>query len=69
MTHPNKFEDLNDRFESLGTGMTHSNKFRDRWRTLLNEKFVNYYNILDIIEHYNFARDFIFICDHLKKSN
>ena len=33
MTQPNKFEDLNDRFTSLETGMTHSNKFRDRWRT------------------------------------
>ena len=32
---PNKFEDLNDRFTSLGTGMTQSNKFKDRWRTLL----------------------------------
>ena len=35
MTQPNKFEDLNDRFTSLGTGMTQSNKFRDRWCTLL----------------------------------
>jgi len=26
---------LNDRFTSLGTGMTQSNKFKDRWRTLL----------------------------------
>ena len=35
MTQSNKFEDLNDRFTSLGTGMTQSNKFSDRWRTLL----------------------------------
>ena len=30
MTQLNKFEDLNDRFASLGTGMTQPNKFRDR---------------------------------------
>jgi hypothetical protein len=33
----NKFEDLNGRFASLGTGMTQQRKFRDRWcTTLLN---------------------------------
>jgi hypothetical protein len=31
----NKFEELNDRFTSLGTGMTQQHKFRDRWCTLL----------------------------------
>ena len=31
----NKFEDLNDRFANLGTGMTQRYKFRDRWWTLL----------------------------------
>ena len=35
MIQPNKFEDLNDQFTSLGVGITQSNKFRDRWRTLL----------------------------------
>jgi hypothetical protein len=29
MTQPNKFEDLNSRFASLGTGMTPQNKFMD----------------------------------------
>jgi len=38
MTQPNKFEDLNDRFTSLGTEMTQLNKFRDRWHTLLLDK-------------------------------
>ena len=36
MTQPNKFEDLNDRFTSSGTGMTQSNKFED-----LNGRFAN----------------------------
>jgi hypothetical protein len=31
----NKFEDINGRFMSLGTGITQSNKFEDRWWTLL----------------------------------
>jgi hypothetical protein len=31
----NKFEDLNGRFTSLGTGMTQRYKFMDRWRILL----------------------------------
>jgi len=35
MTQSNKFEDLNNWFMSLGTGMTQSNKFRNWWRTLL----------------------------------
>jgi hypothetical protein len=35
MTQMNKFEDLNGRFASLGTGMTQQRKFRDRWCTLL----------------------------------
>jgi hypothetical protein len=30
MTQPNKFEDLNGRFASLGTEMTQPNKFKDR---------------------------------------
>jgi hypothetical protein len=30
MTQLNKFDDLNGRFASLGTGMTQPNKFRDR---------------------------------------
>ena len=30
MTQMDKFEDLNDRFVSLGTGMTQRHKFRDR---------------------------------------
>ena len=38
MTQLNKFEDLNGRFVSLATGMTQSNKFRDRWHTLLLSK-------------------------------
>jgi hypothetical protein len=29
MTQSNKFEDLNSRFASLGTGMIPQNKFRD----------------------------------------
>jgi len=29
MIQPNKFEDINERFESLGTGMTQMNKFED----------------------------------------
>ena len=29
MTQPNKFEDLNGQFESLGTEMTQPNKFRE----------------------------------------
>jgi hypothetical protein len=37
MTQMNKFEDLNDRFASLGTGMTQQRKFRDRGCTLLIE--------------------------------
>lgn len=39
MTQSNKFEDLNGRFASLGTGMTQRYKFRDRWWTLLNYLF------------------------------
>jgi hypothetical protein len=35
MIQSNKFEDLNGRFASLGIGMTHRYKFRDRWWTLL----------------------------------
>jgi hypothetical protein len=35
MTQMNKFEDLNGRFASLGTGMTQQRKFRDSWCTLL----------------------------------
>jgi hypothetical protein len=31
----NKFDDINDRFASLGTGLTQQRKFRDRWCTLL----------------------------------
>jgi hypothetical protein len=31
----NKFDDLNGRFASLGTGMIQLNKFEDRWWTLL----------------------------------
>ena len=34
MTQMNKFEDVNNRFVSLGTGMTRQHKFRDRWWTL-----------------------------------
>jgi len=30
MTEMNKFEDLNNRFVSLGTGMTRQHKFKDR---------------------------------------
>jgi hypothetical protein len=30
MTQMNKFDDLNGRFASLGTGMTQPRKFRDR---------------------------------------
>jgi len=30
MTQMDKFEDLNGRFVSLETGMTHRHKFRDR---------------------------------------
>jgi len=40
MTQMNKFEDLNNRFVSLGTGMTRQHKFRDRWWTLLTNKSV-----------------------------
>ena len=35
MTQTNKFDDINNRFMSLETGMIQSNKFRNRWRTLL----------------------------------
>ena len=52
MTEPNKFEDLNDRFMSLGTGMTQSNKFRDRWCTLLlknNGKYVSLSTVYHIL--------------------
>jgi len=31
MTQTNKFEDINDRFMSLETGMTRQHKFKDRW--------------------------------------
>jgi hypothetical protein len=37
ITQINKFEDLNGQFVSLGTGMTHPNKFKDRQCTLLFE--------------------------------
>ena len=36
MIQPNKFKDLNERFESLGTGMTRMNKFVD-----LNDRFAS----------------------------
>ena len=36
MTQPNKFDDLNNRFTSLGTGMTQWNKFED-----LNGRFMS----------------------------
>ena len=35
MTQMKKFKDLNDRFTSLETDITQSNKFEDSWWTLL----------------------------------
>jgi len=42
MTQMKKFEDLNNRFVSLGTGMTRQHKFRDRWWTLLMKQCRSY---------------------------
>jgi GMP synthase-like glutamine amidotransferase len=36
MIQPNKFKDLNKRFKSLETGMTHMNKFEE-----LNDRFTS----------------------------
>ena len=46
MTQMNKFEDLNDRFASLGTGMTQRYKFRDRWCTLLYKELARKFDSL-----------------------
>jgi hypothetical protein len=39
MIQPNKFDDLNARFVSLGTGMIQLNKFKDSQWTLLFKSF------------------------------
>ena len=41
ITQMNKFEDINGRFASLETGMTQSNKFRDRWDDSTRPSFLD----------------------------